>query len=261
MIDVRSRVIDHVNSNVTIVNNHSSKNALKPIKNQKIKPNNNNNNNNHDKKNPTVLLIDEVDVFFSESFYGVPYIPSAQVTTPRIKALIRKIWELSLTVTNRVDIDRNQTLTYYENIRQTQEYIVCLADYTHLNDEKMRFGITTTFNIVEEAVKKMLEDVLSYETHEYTTKDGKIQYKVGDKYTDKMIVGYKTLFAAYHECEENELVSEQELEKLMCFNFNCGSFSYAAIPSMYAHVLGVTGTLKHLKKMSYETISILITQL
>jgi hypothetical protein len=40
-----------------------------------------------------VLLIDEVDVFFSESFFGNKYIPAAEIKHDAVSALINYIWE------------------------------------------------------------------------------------------------------------------------------------------------------------------------
>ena len=42
---------------------------------------------------PRILLIDEVDVFFSKDFYGNVYLPQASLTDPTIEKLIKFIWE------------------------------------------------------------------------------------------------------------------------------------------------------------------------
>ena len=42
--------------------------------------------------NPQVLLIDEVDVFFSKEFYGNTYSPSAVIQDPSIKDLVAYLW-------------------------------------------------------------------------------------------------------------------------------------------------------------------------
>jgi hypothetical protein len=39
-----------------------------------------------------VLLIDEVDVFFSKEFYGKVYVPQAQIKSPEITKLLDLIW-------------------------------------------------------------------------------------------------------------------------------------------------------------------------
>ena len=43
-------------------------------------------------KRPQVLLIDEVDVFFSDSFFGNVYIPSAEIKNDAVSALCDYIW-------------------------------------------------------------------------------------------------------------------------------------------------------------------------
>ena len=42
---------------------------------------------------PKVLLIDEVDVFLSEKFYGGTYTPSVYLKDPSIKELLDSIWQ------------------------------------------------------------------------------------------------------------------------------------------------------------------------
>jgi hypothetical protein len=44
-------------------------------------------------KRPHVLLIDEVDVFFSKEFYGNTYNPQAQIKHKAISALTDYIWQ------------------------------------------------------------------------------------------------------------------------------------------------------------------------
>jgi hypothetical protein len=44
-------------------------------------------------KRPQVLLIDEVDIFFSESFFGNKYIPLAEIRHEAISTLCDYIWE------------------------------------------------------------------------------------------------------------------------------------------------------------------------
>jgi len=44
-------------------------------------------------KRPQVLLIDEVDVFFSDSFFGNVYIPAAEIKHNAVSVLCDYIWE------------------------------------------------------------------------------------------------------------------------------------------------------------------------
>ena len=45
-----------------------------------------------DNQRPNILIIDEVDVFFNESFYGQSYKPVARITDPSIIQLVRVLW-------------------------------------------------------------------------------------------------------------------------------------------------------------------------
>ena len=42
---------------------------------------------------PQILLFDEVDVFFSERFFGNTYMPQALIKGPEVQALTDYIWE------------------------------------------------------------------------------------------------------------------------------------------------------------------------
>ena len=44
------------------------------------------------KTRPQILLIDEVDVFFSDSFFGNTYMPQAQIQGEEVEALTDYIW-------------------------------------------------------------------------------------------------------------------------------------------------------------------------
>jgi hypothetical protein len=41
---------------------------------------------------PNILIIDEVDVFFNDSFYGQVYRPMARLKDPVISSLIKYLW-------------------------------------------------------------------------------------------------------------------------------------------------------------------------
>jgi hypothetical protein len=43
---------------------------------------------------PRVLMIDEVDVFFSKEFYNRVYVPIAQIRHQKISYLLDHIWDI-----------------------------------------------------------------------------------------------------------------------------------------------------------------------
>ncbi len=59
---------------------------------------------------PQVLLIDEVDVFFSDDFFGKVYQPQAQIKGPEISELTDYMWE-----------NRDRAMTIQE-VEATEEY-------------------------------------------------------------------------------------------------------------------------------------------
>ena len=123
---------------------------------------------------PRILLIDEVDVFFSKDFYGNVYLPQASLTDPTIEKLIKFIWE------NR---DSNLTLN---KVECSDQYKSCCKHFS-----SWEF-------LIKEAVKDMLADVKNFK-HDYIVSKDKIAYVEQDGIAYNVVYGYKTLFDAYFE--------------------------------------------------------------
>ena len=101
---------------------------------------------------PQVLLIDEVDVFFSDDFFGKVYQPQAQIKGAAISALTDYMWE------NR---DRPMTI---QEVEATDEY----KDACQLYKPDYQF-------LLQEAVKQMIIDVKGVESYQMgKLMDGKI---------------------------------------------------------------------------------------
>ncbi|CAL6025608.1 Helicase-related_protein [Hexamita inflata] len=187
-----------------------------------------------------VLMIDEVDVFFNESFYGSSYTPMARVQNSEIKALLDYVWQ-----------NRNEkNLMNNNSIMKTQEYLNC---------EKSLKGWE---ELLKEALNNMILDIQQFDQHEYAVQDGLIGYKDQDTISTRIFYGYKTLFAYYQEVEnpkkkgENDAkVQQKALDERKCLYFSCGSFSYAEIPKNYQHIIGVTGTLDTVSKPEMKLLT------
>ena len=61
-----------------------------------------------------ILLIDEVDVFFSEEFFNKAYVPLAEIKHHSISKLIDFIWT-----------NKNKKINFYQ-IQESEEYKECL---------------------------------------------------------------------------------------------------------------------------------------
>ncbi|CAM2727660.1 unnamed protein product [Rotaria socialis] len=176
-----------------------------------------------------ILLIDEVDVFFSRDFYGNVYTPSASLKDTTVKSLVSFIWT-----------QRKSGLNL-SKIQSTPEYKAC--------QEKFPNWIL----LIDEAIKDMIADVQSFESHNYVVKNDKIGYIEQDNIVYNVIYGYKTLFAYYHEHEQGN-ISKESLNDNISIRIKCGSFSYAEIPLQFKYIMGVTGTLETLSDPEKKVI-------
>jgi hypothetical protein len=173
-------------------------------------------------KVPKVLLIDEVDVFFKPDFYGQLYNPIANIRNDTVLELVNYIWE-----------SRGQTNQTVAAVKQSEAYQRCVVTFPGWED------------LLDEAVKDMMVHVRSFGTPQYWVKDDKIVYKEQDGFSDNIVVGYRTLFAYFAECE-NGNISAATRDNFASINIRCGNFSYAEMPKYFDSILGVTGTLEHL---------------
>jgi hypothetical protein len=181
-------------------------------------------------KRAKILLIDEVDIFFSQEFYGNLYTPVASLRDPTITALVYLIWN-----------QRNSKININQ-MENTAEYQACIKRYPNWK------------SVVDEAVKDMLFDICNFQSHDYTVKNGQIAYIEQDNIVYNVSYGYKTLFAYLHEHENSNKISKATVEKNMSIDIKCGSFSYAEIPPEFNYMMGVTGTLRTLSDPERKVI-------
>ncbi|CAF0938955.1 unnamed protein product [Adineta steineri] len=185
--------------------------------------------NSRHKKRAKILLIDEVDVFFSRDFYGNVYTPSARLRDPTIKSLVNFIWA-----------QRKSNLNV-NKVKNTREYACCCQRFPDWEP------------LIQEVVKDMLSDVHNFKSHDYVRDKGKIGYIEQDNIVYNVVYGYKTLFAYYYE-HENKPIDDEILQENISINIKCGSFSYAEIPLEFTYIMGVTGTLKTLSDPEKQII-------
>ncbi|CAF0744473.1 unnamed protein product [Adineta steineri] len=172
-------------------------------------------------KRSKILLIDEVDVFFSKDFYGNIYTPAASLRDPTITSLVNFIWT-----------HRKSELNL-SKVKSSPEYMACCNRFSNW------------VSLIQEAIKDMLFDINNFESHDYIVKQDKIGYKEQDNIVYKVVYGYKTLFAYYCEYEKGN-IKKNILEENISIKIKCGSFSYAEIPLEFRFIIGVTGTLETL---------------
>ena len=181
-----------------------------------------------------ILLIDEVDVFFSQDFYGAVYAASSLFVNPQVEVMQRLVWQLraqpSGDIVNRVK--------------------------AHESYAQLASACSSAMPLIERHVGCMAEDVKQFDSKDHVyhvDKEGKIAYKTHDTSSSNVVYRYRTLFAYFKE-RERGAVSEASLKAAMGLHVNCGNFSYAEIPHHYDRILGVTGTLESLGEFEKDVI-------
>ena len=130
---------------------------------------------------PRVLLIDEVDVFFTKDFYGNSYNPILKLIVQTIIDLIISIWK-----------ERNKSLKFIK-VKTFDTFKKCVNIFSNWQE------------LIEEGVKDMLLALKTFSNHQYTVKDDKIGYKYHDDINFNTSYGYNTIFAYLLENERGNI--------------------------------------------------------
>ncbi len=180
---------------------------------------------------PKVLLIDEVDVFFSKTFYGNQYHPYSEVRHPSITVLLKHIWSV------------RKNISKLEDIKKSAEFTHCL--------EAMSEGVGQ--ELLQEALKMLYVDLIKFERegHHYVLVDGQICYEDGDSLSNLMFYGYETMWAYFKEYESDRSI---DIDRRLVLYVRSGDFSYAEVPKLYAAILGCTGTLETISKQQKNVL-------
>jgi len=171
-----------------------------------------------------VLVIDEVDVFCSQDFFGGAFSPVLTLKNDAVANLMMHIWSLR---TASFDLPSIKAHPTYKAI--------------------MSSGILSPRNewLLERAVRKMDEAARAYSPgmRTHIVENGKIKYKIdGRDEFGFWTYDYETNAEYLAEFERGGL-NQHELREGLAVYVRCGEFSYAKLPKMFKHILGVTGTL------------------
>jgi len=185
---------------------------------------------------PSILIIDEVDVFFSEDFLGVTYDPVAKYCSEETKAILEHVWTFRATQPS------------LKNIQELPAYNVLVANFK-----------PEAKPLLDQQIRLMLQDVENFNDPPYeivTCAGGgkKIGYKEMDSVNTSIVYGYKTAFAYLYEAQRHPAIKDH-VAGMLAFSIPCGSFSYAEIPrAHFQTIMGVTGTLTCLSTAEAKVI-------
>jgi len=194
-----------------------------------------------------VLLLDEVDVFFSDAFYGQPYLPSellhdADGGSVTGYNLLLHVWQRrgSLSKSKQsVAVLREHMLTKQLLSKFPNLAFLLEAELYRILDSVSQFpaGRAPRFRSGEDA-------------YTLDAARGTIVYTDPRTHvpTEKLSYGYVTAFTYFYECDRGKFPpatfreAGQSSSKIGVLPV-CGALSYSEIPRLYAFALGMTGTL------------------
>uniref|UniRef100_A0A1Q3F2P3 SecA family profile domain-containing protein n=1 Tax=Culex tarsalis TaxID=7177 RepID=A0A1Q3F2P3_CULTA len=216
----------------------------------------------------SVLLMDEVDVFFTKEYYGTEYCPGAFPCVPGMDEIQEQIWMLV----------NNRGLHNVEQVtKQILEFIAAPSfkrklDFNKLLHKETPYELVvdaeekyvrqqfTNRSLIFDHLNQMINDAISVATdtsdHEDFRLDseGRITHKTQERFVTWSIRRYKSVFNYFRLKQHNfkaRIGSEQNYGYL---TVSCGSLSYAMLPKAFPLILGVTGTLTSLNQ--YEKAAI-----
>jgi hypothetical protein len=210
---------------------------------------------------PTVLLIDEVDVFFKGEFYGCAYRPTAALRDETVSALLDYVWScrdgfVPAPGSGNNWGSRHTTLAKFKGSPLCGDCVpeepLCTSCEGRYRGSPQYHACVTRYPdwefYIDEAIKQMLGDLKTFRTpkYKYEIIGDRIGYHIQDRIDFKTVDGYKTLFAYYQAAHEGK-ISAAALKEHKCIRIDCGAYSYAEIPKIYDHLMGVSGTLEALQ--------------
>ncbi|XP_034172395.2 uncharacterized protein LOC117600723 isoform X1 [Osmia lignaria lignaria] len=208
--------------------------------------------------NNSILLIDEVDVFFSDQFYGSTYGACNTIHIPGLDSIQEKIWEMASKSYEKSTIlielgefinkkigERNQHFkefnkflfkpkTYYL-LGENEDNVVIKKEYKNksLYEEHLEKMVNCAIDVANGSDKDWY--INKYKIND----DGIISYRKDNGiYSIYTYSGYYNIFN-YFRLKKKDFDSKN----YGYLNISCGKVSYAKLPKEYPLILGVSGTL------------------
>ncbi len=195
-------------------------------------------------RNESVLLLDEVDIFFDEHFYGAPY--RAGVILNNTNALVKSVWARRAELTS---IDKVTALRNILEFKQTQDI---LSSYPNLALTRSEAGES----FIEHEIQNMLHILSSFDRSGRSSNRSVPKAIFDEKtkligYIDPLsgvpsfgrTYGYYTAFTYMYYADQKRLEESDLTDHRIGLNLICGNLSYAEIPTSYKYKFGMSGTL------------------
>ena len=181
----------------------------------------------------SLLLLDEVDVFFGPDFYGSSYSPVFTLQSAGTQELIRHIWKNKASLRH---ITTNQELKEIMSMPYTKSI---LSEYPNVA------------TLLEKEILKMISALVFFPDEKKPIKEYKV---IDDQIGDVDRAGnlyfsfhsYETTFAYLYHREQKEIKSDTYLIHHLSIPFTCAQLLYSEMPKFFSLKLGLTATLNEL---------------
>ncbi|CAF1267977.1 unnamed protein product, partial [Rotaria sordida] len=193
-------------------------------------------------KQKSILLIDEVDVFFSDKF-GIMLYPAAIVYNEYLAEIQKDIWKNLMT--GNLDKTKLKNLVN-ERIAKSlsQDNMPLYLKKSDILENHLEKMINTAIQIYKDMKDK---NILK---EKYKLIDDNIYMKDSDgKYVSYTFCGYENSFyylKLKYEKEENFEQVQLNEKNFGYLLIRCGTISYSELPNSYDRIFGVSGSLKDL---------------
>ncbi|CAF4247308.1 unnamed protein product, partial [Adineta steineri] len=193
-------------------------------------------------KEKSILLIDEVDVFFSHQF-GQTYNPGVEIRNKNIAQIQKEIWEHIMT--------KNPDKIQLENLTNQRVF--------SLIDEDQLLSIVVRSNSLKNHFNHMIDTAIEIYNDMNDKNIFKDKFKIIDniiykkdcdgKYSSTTILRYENSFYYLKLMYEKQNSFKEVILNEKNFGYiliTCGYISYSEIPNSFDGVFGVSGSLKDL---------------
>mmetsp|Transcript_175699 Transcript_175699/g.558037 ORF Transcript_175699/g.558037 Transcript_175699/m.558037 type:complete len:1076 (-) Transcript_175699:522-3749(-) len=183
-----------------------------------------------------ILLLDEVDVFFGDNFYGDTWNPNALLASPEVTHIFHQVWTM-----HGQAFSSKQML---QSVKNSQEFDVLCRRFPEW-----------TF-LLEDALSSMCRDVgkVNSRPYHYDRASNRIGYTELDEVNYRRFYGYQTAFAYMAEATKGNLRdAEEALAAALNLTIPCGRFLYCNISP--SRILGVSGTLHALGAFEWRILN------
>lgn len=206
-----------------------------------------------------ILLIDEVDVFFSENIFGQIQCPCISICSVIIADAQEKIWEL---INSKIKSDIIYAII--KKFIETQvkndidDYFATFYNNTSLHQIYNEKPLTNK-EIIDNAIKEMIRTA-NHVKHLPDNYLEDFRLNCDNEIEQKDVFGIflqsyrsnKTIFTYFRFIKEN--FDHGKFRNYGYITLPAGCFSYSKLPTHYPLVLGVSGTLTTLNKFETDII-------